>query len=161
MHVNLREVQTSLYRLITIPEGATRLGNERDPAPDEAVVLVRGDQRLSAIERVNIYANAYFYRLLDCLREEFPATFAVVGDDNFTALVRDYLLACPPTEPSIFYASRHLSGFLDDHPLNQRWPFITELARLERTIVDVFHAADASALSDEPMRGSLSAVARA
>ena len=152
MHVNLREVQTLLYRLITTPEGATRLGNERDPAPEEGEGLVRGDQRLSAIERVNIYANAYFYRLLDCLCEEFPATFAVLGSDNFAALVRDYLLACPPTEPSIFYAGRHLSGFLRDHPLTQRWTFIIELVRLERTIVDVFHAADASTLSDEAMR---------
>src|SRR5713101_1241649 len=152
MHVNLREVQTLLYRLITTPEGATRLGNERDPAPEEGEGLVRGNQRLSAIERVNIYANAYFYRLLDCLCEEFPATFAVLGSDNFAALVRDYLLACPPTEPSIFYAGRHLSGFLRDHPLTQRWTFIIELVRLERTIVDVFQAADASTLSDEAMR---------
>ncbi len=152
MHVNLREVQTLLYRLITTPEGATRLGNERDPAPEEGEGLVRGDQRLSAIERVNIYANAYFYRLLDCLCEEFPATFAVLGSDNFAALVRDYLLACPPTEPSIFYAGRHLSSFLRDYPLTQRWPFIIELVRLERTIVEVFHAGDTSTLNDEAMR---------
>jgi len=152
MHVNLREVQTLLYRLITTPEGATRLSNERDPAPEEGEGLVRGDQRLSAIERVNIYADAYFYRLLDCLYEEFPATFAVVGSDNFAALVRDYLLACPPTEPSIFYAGRYLDSFLRNHPLAKRWPFISELARLERAILDVFHAADTSTLSDEAMR---------
>src|SRR6266481_2199817 len=152
MHVNLREVQTLLYRLITTPEGATQLGNESDPAPDEAEVLVRGDHRLNVIERVNIYANAYFYRLLDCLCEEFPATFAVLGSANFAALVRDYLLACPPTEPSIFYAGRHLSGFLRDYPLTQRWPFIIELVRLERTIVEVFHAGDASTLNDEALR---------
>src|SRR6266852_6166734 len=152
MHVNLPELQTLLYQLITPPEGAKRIGNERRPAPGRIETLVRGDQRLSAIERVNIYADAYFYRLLDCLYEEFPATFAVVGSDNFAALVRDYLLACPPTEPSIFYAGRHLSGFLRDYPLTQRWPFIIELVRLERTIVEVFHAGDASTLNDEAMR---------
>jgi hypothetical protein len=96
MHLNLPELQTLLYQLITTREGAKWTGNERDPAPAGLEALVRGDQRLSAIERVNIYADAYFYRLLDCLYEEFPATFAVVGSDNFAALVRDYLLTCPP-----------------------------------------------------------------
>src|SRR5260370_20294575 len=116
MHVNLSELQTLLYQLITTPEEAKRIGNERDLAHGGLEVLVRGDQRLSAIERVNIYAKAYFYRLLDCLYEEFPATFAVVGSDNFAALVRDYLLACPPTEPSLFYAGRYLDSFLPNHP---------------------------------------------
>src|SRR5260370_15296967 len=152
MHVNLPELQPLLYQLITTPEGAKRIGNERRSAPGRIETLVRGDQRLSAIERVNIYADAYFYRLLDCLYDEFPATFAVVGSDNFAALVRDYLLACPPTEPSIFYAGRYLYGFLRNHPLAKRWPFISELARLERAILDVFHAADTSTLSDEAMR---------
>jgi hypothetical protein len=152
MHLNLPELQTLLYQLITTREGANWTGNERDPAPAGLEALVRGDQRLSAIERVNIYADAYFYRLLDCLYEEFPATFAVVGSDNFAALVRDYLLTCPPTEPSIFYAGRYLDSFLRNHPLAKRWPFISELARLERAILDVFHAADASPLSDQAMR---------
>jgi hypothetical protein len=150
--VKLSELQTLLYQLITTPEGANRLEKEHDPASTNADALVRGDQRLSANERVDIYANAYFYRLLDCLYEEFPATFAVVGSDNFVSLVADYLLACPPTEPSIFYAGCYLPGFLRNHPLAKRWPFISELARLERAILDVFHAADASTLSDEAMR---------
>jgi hypothetical protein len=45
-----------------------------------------------------------------------------------------------------------LSGFLRDYPLTQRWPFIIELVRLERTIVEIFHAGDASTLNDEAMR---------
>jgi putative DNA-binding protein len=141
MLVNLSELQALLYPLITTP-GAKRIGNERDLAPGRIEMLVRGDRRLSASERVNIYANAYFYRLLDCLYEEFPATLAVVGPDNFAALVRDYLLRWPLTQPSIFYAGRYLPSFLRNHPLAKRWPFISELARLERAILDVFHTAD-------------------
>src|SRR5229473_878858 len=52
MHVNLPELQTLLYQLITTPEGAKRIGNERRPAPGRIETLVRGDQRLSAIERL-------------------------------------------------------------------------------------------------------------
>jgi hypothetical protein len=152
MQVSLAELQTSLCQLITTRDGLKRIGDDCDSTSGDTGVSVRGDSRLSAIDRVNIYANAYFYRLLDCLHEEFPATFAVVGANCFEVLVREYLPACPPTEPSIFYAGRHLHGFLRKHPLVERWPFISDLAKLERSVLDVFHAAEASALSSEAMR---------
>src|SRR5271156_3125273 len=138
MHVNLAEIQGSLYQFITTPEGERR--NERARGGAEA--LVRGDRCVSAIDRVNIYANAYFHRLLDCLNEEFPATLAVMGPDNFAALGRDYLVQYPPSEPSIVHAGRYLATFLRNHRLARQWPFIAELARLERAILDVFHARD-------------------
>lgn len=115
-------------------------------------MLIRDGRRMSADSRVNVYANAYFYRLLECLYEEFPATLAVVGSDNFSALIRGYLLSWPPTEPSIFYAGRYLPEFISNHSLAGRWPFITDLTKLERTILEVFHSADAPPLSDECMR---------
>jgi hypothetical protein len=90
--------------------------------------------------------------LLDCLSEEFPATLAVLGADNFAALVKGYLLMYPPTEPSILYAGRYLADFLGNHPFAGRWPFIAELARLERAVLDVFHAPDAPALDVEALR---------
>jgi hypothetical protein len=148
----LNELQNLLYQRIsnldTIKES---LGDERLPAPGVFEALVHGNERLSAAERVDIYANAYFYRLLDCLGEDFPATLAVMGRENFAVLVKEYLLEHPPTEPSILYAGLYLADFLNDHPFAERWPFIADLARLERAVLDVFHAADATALSLESL----------
>ena len=87
-----------------------------------------GDERLSAEARVDIYANMYFYRLLDALKEDFPATLAVLGDDNFHNLVTGYLLEYPPTEPSIYYCGQHLADYLRDHPMREGAPFIADLA---------------------------------
>jgi hypothetical protein len=148
--MNLRELQTLLYQCITAADGTNeRIGDERGSVLE---ALVDGDERLSAVERVDIYADAYFYRLLDCLAEDFPATLAVVGADNFAAIVKEYLLEYPPTEPSIRYAGLYLADFLNVHPFAERWPFIAELARLERAVLDVFHAADAPALGVEALR---------
>jgi hypothetical protein len=150
MHLN--ELQNFLYRRITnLDTTKESIGDERGPAPGVFEALVHGNERLSAAERVNIYANAYFYRLLDCLGEDFPATQAILGKDNFAALVKEYLLEHPPTEPSILYAGLYLADFLNDHPFAERWPFIADLARLERAVLDVFHAADAPALSLETL----------
>jgi Putative DNA-binding domain len=85
------------------------------------------------------------------LKEDFPATAAVIGDLAFEDLIRAYLTRHPPTEPSIFYAGRHLADFLADHGLRQRWPFLAELARLERTLIEVFHSPDAPILSASEM----------
>jgi hypothetical protein len=148
--MDLRELQTLLYQRITDPDGTNeRVGDERGRVLE---ALVQADERLSAVERVDIYANAYFYRLLDCLGEDFPTTLTVVGADNFAALVREYLLGYPPAEPSILYVGVYLADFLNDHPFAERWPFIAELVRLERAVLDVFHAADAPALSLEALR---------
>ena len=148
----LNELQNLLYQRITnLDTTKESLGDERGPAPGVFEALVHGNERLSAAERVDIYANAYFYRLLDCLSEDFPTTLVVLGADNFAALVKEYLLEHPPTEPSILYAGLYLADFLNDHPFAERWPFIADLARLERTVLDVFHATNAPALSLETL----------
>ena len=152
-NVDLRALQDLFYQRITAPQGAANGQSDRcGLSPSVAEALVNGDERLSAAERVGIYADAYFFRLLECLGEEFPATLAVLGADNFAALVKGYLLMYPPTEPSILGAGRYLANFLSNHPFAGRWPFIAELARLERTVLDVFHAADAPAMRVEALR---------
>jgi len=45
-----------------------------------------------------------------------------------------------------------LPEFLSDRLCAERWPFIADLARLERAILDVFHAADAPAPGVEALR---------
>ncbi|HEY2523937.1 MAG TPA: DNA-binding domain-containing protein [Candidatus Binataceae bacterium] len=153
---DLKDLQALLYRLITAPEGvAAGLAAERAPWPrtfDDLERLIESDDRLSAGERLEIYANAYFYRILDCLKEDFPATLATLGADNFHNLVTGYLIEYPPTEPSISHAGRYLSEFLRNHPFTERWPFIADLARLERALIEVFHAPDAEPLGAPTIR---------
>jgi len=150
---DLKHLQALLYRLITAPEGiAQGLAAEREFGSDALDNLIEGDDRLSAAERLEIYGNAYFYRILECLKEDFPATLAVLGADNFHNLVTGYLIEYPPTEPSISYVGRYLYEFLRHHPMRERWPFIADLARLERTLFEVFHAGESEALNAEAMR---------
>src|SRR6185437_3838365 len=95
---------------------------------------------------------------LDCLKEYFPATLATLGDDNFHNLVTGYLIEYPPVESSIAYAGRYLAEFLSHHSTGalraiiERWPFIAELARLERALIEVFQAAEAEPLNADTMR---------
>jgi len=108
--------------------------------------MIREDSRLSAIERVGIYADMYFYSLLDAIREDFPATFRVIGAVNFHNLVTGYLVEYPPARPSITEASRHLAEFAGNSQWLGNWPFVTDLIRLERALIEVFLGPDAEPL---------------
>jgi hypothetical protein len=147
---NLARLQQLLYGLITAP---------RDDQKGHALslgqidCLIVGDDRLCARERLEIYTAAYFNRLLEVLIEDYPAILTVVGETDFENLITSYLISHPPTEPSILYAGRCLPDFLRTHPLRNRRPFIADLARLERTTLEVFHARDAQSLDADALHG--------
>ncbi len=153
MTPDLKSVQALLYRLIVAPNGvADGLRTESDLSPGGLDAIIGGDRRLSAVERLDIYAEMYFYRLLDCMKEDYPATLAVLGATNFHNLITGYLIAHPPSHPSLLYAGRHLADYLSSHPLRGEWPFIADLARLERGLIEVFHGPDAPALEPDALR---------
>jgi hypothetical protein len=150
---DLGGLQTALYRLIVAPNGVEEALASASGLPSGGLdPIIVNEGSLSARERLEIYANAYFYRVLDVLKEEFPATLAVIGEVNFHNLITGYLIEYPPTEPSILYAGRYLPDFIRTYPLSDQTPYLGDLARLERTALEIFHAADASVLDGSTMR---------
>lgn len=148
----LAQTQRLLWRLITAPEGAAA-GLAQLGSTDRATAsgLVLGDQRLSGVQRLDIYANMYFYRLHDALKEDFAAVCAILGEHRFHNLVTDYLIAHPPSHYSLRYAGGQLPGFLHHYAATQDWPFLADLAALEWAILDAFDAADTPALLAETL----------
>lgn len=151
----LKRAQTFFWDLITAPEGV-RPGFEGmlrrgEATPSDLDQLIEGSDRLPAADRLDIYANMYFYRLLDCLREDFPRLFEACGPDRFHNLVTDYLLQHPSAHPSLRYLGARLPAFLADHPLGTESPVLADLARLEWTRADLFDAADAAPLTREDL----------
>ena len=98
-----------------------------------------------------MYANAWFGRLHDCLREDFPALAHALGADAFHDLVKTYLMAHPPSRPSLRDAGAHLAGHLETAPFAEifarRCVHAADLARLEWALVEAFDAADAPVLA--------------
>ena len=114
---------------------------ERDPILLE---LIQDDGVLGPAARLEIYAGMYRARLLDVLREDFPRTLAVVGDDGFAALASGYLDRVPSRNPSVRHAGQRFADFLETEPTTPA--FLADLARLEWARVEVFDAADAAPL---------------
>ncbi|MBI1951474.1 MAG: putative DNA-binding domain-containing protein [Acidobacteria bacterium] len=153
---DLRRTQELFWTLITAPEGVRAAidGLSGRGSIDEASInaLFAGDERLPAVERLDIYANMYFYRLLDCLAEDFPKVRAAVGPERFHNLVTDYVLRHPSEHPSLRFLGRRLPEFIRDHQqVAADFPFLADLARLEWARADVFDAPDAAPLSREAL----------
>jgi hypothetical protein len=154
MQAGLGELQHLLHRLIIATSGVEEgLAAEKNLPPAGIAAFVRGDTRLSAIDRVEIYANMYFYRLLDAIKEDFPATVRVIGDANFHNLITGYLAEFPPGDASITEASGNLAKFARHSFALEKWPFVVDLIRLERAILEVFLGPDAKPLAVEAMKG--------
>jgi hypothetical protein len=144
----LREVQELFWRLITAPEGVKPALADlaRDGRFDPQIVgtLFAGDDAVGAVERLDIYANMYFYRLLDCLREDFPLTAAALGPAGFNDLVTDFLLRHPSRHPSLRELGRPFPDFVAGHAAAAGRSYLPDLARLEWARADLFDAPDAA-----------------
>jgi hypothetical protein len=152
--LSLAQTQRWLLTVITHPESAeagVRCQAEL-LAPSRLTTLVGGDASRPALERLSIYQEAYFSRLVECLSDDYQALRTALGADAFGALCRDYVHAHPPTGPSLNHYGKALPEYLSSRPADYEvWH--AELARLEWAIVEVIHAA-----SDEPV--SVAALAR-
>ena len=123
-------------------------------ADDDCEVVkteIKPNSRMSAGERMLIYSRSYYARLSDALKSDFDATSWVVGDDKWRELTDDYARAYPSKHPNLNHYGAHFVEFLHDCDLPNS-EFLTELARLEWTIAEVFDRKDgAGSISKEAL----------
>jgi hypothetical protein len=148
--MSLRETQELLWRLIAAPDGVADGLRQIDMKPEKLEAVLRGDERLSAVARLDIYANMYYFRLLDILRDEHPALVACLGEHAFRALVAEYLEARPSEHPSVRNVGERLPAYVAEHAGGRAW--LGELAALERARVELFDGPDAEPLRLDELR---------
>lgn len=103
--------------------------DRREPLPRLFDQIAPGEP--GPIRRLDVYANAYFERILGALAGDFPALRSVLGDQEFRQLTAEYLALHPSRTPNIDEVGRALPAFLKTHSLSKKKPFLEDLARLE------------------------------
>lgn len=145
----LLRLQRRFFSLITAPQGVApglRALAGQDPGIAPLHGWIEASDEAEAIVRLDVYADMYFFRLLDALQQDYPKLASRVGAVNFHNLVTDYLLVHPSRYASIRHIGRHLSAFLQGHALTATWPGLPDLAQLEWARGEVFDAAPATPL---------------
>jgi hypothetical protein len=88
-------------------------------AMDEiAASFIKPNDRLTSVERLQIYARCYWYRLVDCVYDDSPGLRALLGEEKFSALVRAYLAKYPSRSFTLRNLCSRLPQFIREEP---RW----------------------------------------
>jgi hypothetical protein len=111
---------------------------------DALEAVVRRSRNLTAEERLSIYANAYWARLLECLGDCFPVLRAALGEEVFDGFAFEYLQRYPSRSYTLDRLGERFPQFLEETrppKVTQEvgWPdFLIDLARFEWTLAKVF-----------------------
>jgi hypothetical protein len=127
--VSLAASQSALAELL-------RRSAPLDAQDERANAIATGNDRLSAVEQVDVYREQFFLRHVDALREDFATVAHLVGDDAFEALAHDYLAEHPPSSFTLRDLGEAFPAFVAHDAL------LADLARIEWAFVEAFDAED-------------------
>jgi len=126
---DLRELQRAmagaLFRPLTDSDRMQRANTKA------ANAIITPNDRLTSFERLEIYNRQYWFRLLDCLYDDFPGLRAVLGQRRFHQLCRAYLAKHPSESFTLRNLGSRLPQFIRDEP---KWT--TPREELARDMVD-------------------------
>jgi hypothetical protein len=114
---------------------------------DDLEQVVTRSHSLTAAARLAIYGHAYFARLQECLRAEFPVLLHAIDEELFNLFTFEYLRNYPSRSYTLNQLGENFPRYLAetrpdrDAPPNARegWPdFIIDLATLERVFSRTF-----------------------
>lgn len=81
-----------------------------------AELFIKPNDRLSSFERLEIYNQQYWWRLLDSFSDDFRGLCAVIGQEKFDKLAVAYLETCGSTSWTLRNLGQHLIEFLKALP---------------------------------------------
>lgn len=99
--------------------------------------------KVSPAERVSIYENAYFARLIGALATDYKVLGLALGDVEFAALAKAYILEKPSHYFTLRWFGQDFAQFLSEQK-GEHAPLMAQLAAFEWAFVNAFVSADVS-----------------
>ena len=153
--MNLLELQRRMAedvrRPLTPDYEMQKVTENGQPLEEVAESYIKPNDRLTSFERLEIYNQQYWFRVIGAVSEDFPALNAVLGSKKFDALILAYLKENPSTSWTLRDLGAKLPDFLDSHPelAGRRYRLAVDVARLEWAYVDAFDGRTLSSLAAE------------
>ncbi len=89
-----------------------------------------------------VYRNNIRSSLSGVLGDKFPVIKQLVGEEFFKFLAHEYYHAFPPQSPLVTAYGDKLADFLETFAPVAAYPYLPDMARLERLWLEAYHAAD-------------------
>ena len=106
--------------------------------------MIERSSHQTSVERLEIYAGAYYARLLECLRAEYPIMAEAMGSELFDEFAIEYLQHYPSHSYTLNDLGANFPKFLaESRPTsadedNSWLDFLVDLAKLEWCFAEVF-----------------------
>ncbi len=107
---------TAVFRPLNARDGMQSRWTDGSSTAAVAESFMKPNDRLTSFERLEIYNRVYWFRVLDCLYEDYPALRAIVGDKKFMKLATAYLAKYPSESFTLRNLGSRLEKFLREEP---------------------------------------------
>ena len=148
-----RRVAAAIMHPLTGSETMPRKRRDGTSNAAEAKALIKPNDRLNSLERLEIYNRQYWFRLYSSFEEDFPGLKAILGGKKFDRLMRDYLTECPSQSFSLRNLGSQLESWLSAHPdyLEPRRDLALDMVRLEWAHIEAFDSAELPLLDPDDL----------
>lgn len=146
--MNLEELQREVFGVIRQPlTGQERMRPrtlDGKSTREIAEKIIKPNDRLTSVERLEIYNRVYWFRILSSLADDFPGLRAVVGQRMFDKLLLAYLTELPSRSFTLRNLGSRLETWLANHPefTPKTGRIALDMVRLEWADIDVFDSAE-------------------
>jgi hypothetical protein len=159
-HMSLEQLQRAVFDVVRQPLTEDEHMREQtlDGRSTKAIAeeIVKPNDRLTSVERLEIYNRVYWFRLLSSLADDFPGLRAVIGQEQFDKVLLGYLTELPSQSYTLRDLGSRLEAWLRAHPEfiagNERMAL--DMVRLEWADIEAFDAAEYPVLTQAEL-GSL------
>lgn len=155
----LRELQrltaSAIFRPLGPGDRTRRTWTDGRPMKQVAAEFIKPNDRLASLERLEIYNRQYWFRVLDCLYDDYPGLRAILGNRRFYQLRRAYVTKYPSRSFTLRNLGSRLEQFLIEEPrwTHPRQAICLDMARFEWAQVIAFDGQAKPALSADDLLG--------
>jgi hypothetical protein len=144
---DLRKLQAWMVNVITHPKGAVK-GAEQIAINDSHWSIdsvISPSNTLTSEQRIGIYHNGYFARLIECFKVEYKGLLSALGTELFEHFAINFLLEHPSSSYTLNDLGKLFPYYLestlfDNESSPESWQlFILDMAKFERTFTEVYN----------------------
>jgi len=148
-------MSSALFRPLTKRWRMQREWTDGRRMQEVAAEFIKPNDRLSSFERLEIYNRQYWFRVLDCMYDDYPGVRAIVGERKFTKLATAYLTRYPSDSYTLRDLGHRLEQFLRDEPewSAPRQELAVNMARFEWAQVVAFDGPSKPAITPDDILG--------
>jgi hypothetical protein len=157
-HMNLEQLQRAVFDVVRQPLTEDERMRERTldgrSTKEIAEEIVKPNDRLTSVERLEIYNRVYWFRILSSLADDFPGLRSVVGQENFDKILLAYLTELPSESFTLRNLGSRLEAWLRQHPefTPGQERIALDMVRLEWADIEAFDAAEFPKLTQDELQ---------